>query len=375
MKKRTGVWFLLLYIVFISGCSSKPQEISFTEVDVTDRATIYVDQENCGYMSSLTSSASRHHHLPIEITSEDTELVYYFHVEDGGLTIWDPQSLTETAAAPEQTIQVKNGEYIQWRESCIRDDNYVFFYQGVTWADVRIEKEGNIVGYAVLRLELKESGKPLGEVVKQAEFPLIGGEYQPVTVEYVESQIEKVKQQLTAGDTEAETGNTEETETIDASSVVWTEIDSGISMAGSWIELNAADEEVEYWFTIDDGILLLEGESAPSYAWEGDIDGYHEPRVCSGSVSLRTSTGIFLFEGTRYYRRWQGERTYVNVVMYKEGHIVGYAVLERYYKRESGIDVSLTLLEQIGFPQVDGEYQDISEAYVWAEIAKVKEGQ
>ena len=72
-----------------------------------------------------------------------------------------------------------------------------------------------------------------------------------------------------------------------------------------------------------------------------------------------------------------GGRAYLDILIREGRHIVGYAVVE--IAAEGGGDAPAplhcaTLLKSVSFPQVDGDYQAVTEGYVKAEMEKLKGG-
>lgn len=362
----------------------------YVEAEVTDES-IYADESQIMWKAFDTENMFT---MPIEIASDDSELEYYFCVGDGCLWLDDPDPLVaDTELSPDQAVH--SGDTILWKETATEDDYKIVFLQGVTWAEVRIKKDGNIVGYAVMRLEREESGAIDSELIRHIEFPLVDGAYQPVTEEYVDSQINLVKlewegvQNGTAWLENAEGSDAQESTgyqegTVDEASIVWNGTSGDIMVTELWdwteralkgevvrelVCLNAADNGIEYWFTIDDGTLAAD----EGFESENDGDGHDAPLILSGNASLHMR-GKTVYEGTRYIKRWRGDLTYINVIMYKDDHIVGYAVISLYFPDASRpMKCEAKLMEQVEFPQVDGAYQEISEEYVWSRIEKVKE--
>jgi hypothetical protein len=62
---------------------------------------------------------------------------------------------------------------------------------------------------------------------------------------------------------------------------------------------------------------------------------------------------------------------YVEIIIKLEEHIIGYAVIE--INHEAGLNYNAVVLKSVLFPQIDGEYQNVSEEYVEAAIKKIKE--
>ena len=72
---------------------------------------------------------------------------------------------------------------------------------------------------------------------------------------------------------------------------------------------------------------------------------------------------------------YEGDRTYINIVLWEGEHIVGYAVVE-IYRDDTEDAVAPTyrvrLLRSVSFPKVEGEYQKITAEYVASEMAAAK---
>ena len=332
-------------MIFLYGCGRDTKEISYVEQEVTD-GSLCIDSENI--KTASPTSLAKTFSVPIKITSDDADLEFYFCAEDGVFLV------REDASGEQQTIDSETafhgGDTLLWVESGLADEYYTTFRVGAACVGVRMEKAGNIVGYAVIKLELAESGSTGGSSVNGAV------------------------------DAESKTGKTSG-KTIE-SSIVQSEVSGDILVTEYWrgndqlrngekarelICLNG-DEDTEYWFTVDKGALKADGE----FAGENDGDGHSAPLILSGNATLRIDRTVY--EGTKLLKMWKGGSTYINVVKYKGGNIVGYGVVYLYFPRpeDKGLTCRAELVREVEFPQVNGRYQKISEDYVWTEIEKTK---
>lgn len=374
-------------MIFLYGCGRDTKGISYVEQEVTD-GCLYIDSENI--KTASPTSLAKTFSVPIKITSDDAELEFYFCAENGVFLV------NEDASGERQTIDSETafhgGDTLLWVESGLADEYYTTFRVGAACVGVRMEKAGNIVGYAVIKLERSASGELAGEISRYIEFPQVDGAYQAVTAEYVDGQFEKAKLELAesgstggssvngAVDAESKTGKT--SGKTNESSIVQSEVSGDILVTEYWrgndqlsngekarelICLNG-DEDTEYWFTVDKGALKADGE----FAGENDGDGHSAPLILSGNATLRIDRTVY--QGTKLLKMWKGGSTYINVVKYKGGNIVGYGVVYLYFPRpeDKGLTCRAELVREVEFPQVNGRYQKISEDYVWTEIEKTK---
>lgn len=91
-------------------------------------------------------------------------------------------------------------------------------------------------------------------------------------------------------------------------------------------------------------------------------------------------TSLSVPNGTQIY--WQnitetdlfaGEHAYVDIIIWADDHIVGYAVVDIYLADPASLSFGAAILESISFPTINGEFQDISQAYVQREMMKIRE--
>lgn len=66
--------------------------------------------------------------------------------------------------------------------------------------------------------------------------------------------------------------------------------------------------------------------------------------------------------------------SYIDIIIYANEHIIGYAVIKIFPVTEftKGHVYSVKLLKSASFPQVDGEYQNITIDYIESEMIKIK---
>ena len=95
-------------------------------------------------------------------------------------------------------FQIQNGDTIYWRpDGRIAEMMEFAENQGGIFADIIVKSGDHLVGYMVI--EIRMSNDPMecymGFLVKADSYPMVDGEYQEISEEYVRQQIEKCHQQ------------------------------------------------------------------------------------------------------------------------------------------------------------------------------------
>ena len=124
-----------------------------------------------------------------------------------------------------------------------------------------------------------------------------------------------------------------------------------------WIEMIHQDENTVLTCTADKGHFSLYG-----------------PYIPLKNISVHSFVPVqwYFYEIGGNQNSPRVEQAFIEMVLKSEENIIGYAVIEAIWM--AGPSHSFTLLKSVLFPQVDGEYQNVSEEYVKAAIEKVKEG-
>jgi hypothetical protein len=134
----------------------------------------------------------------------------------------------------------------------------------------------------------------------------------------------------------------------------------GMTYQLQYIMMTYPDENVFFNCSADNGLLsvnsrntidLAKNASVPSgkYIWWHDLE---------------------IGEDGKYFQSLDYGSAFIEIVLRVGENIIGYAVVEPYWVQSDGFHANL--LKSVLFPQVDGEYQNVSEEYVNAAIEKIK---
>ena len=193
------------------------------------------------------------------------------------------------------------------------------------------------IGYAVIEVFERNDGFEYDThgaiVLKSALFPQVGGERQSVSEDYVRAAIEKIK-------AEAVEMNANPPIEVEAELVELENIMGSSSVRPVMITIIHPDENVVFDCTVDNGNFLY---------WE-----YVK------NVSARSGDGLLWMDRGPDF---DVNHAIIEIILKLDAQIVGYVVIEVYPARSN-------LLKSVLFPQVNGEYQDISEEYLKKAIKK-----
>jgi AMMECR1 domain-containing protein len=208
--------------------------------------------------------------------------------------------------------------------------------------------EENIIGYAVIGINQIRDLTYNAVVLKSVLFPQVDGEYQHVSEEYVEAAIAKIKDEAN--------GNPEE-----PAEPAIVEVEAELIELNRWMMVTSApynvimvkhpNENAVFECKAIDGRLWLLG---PEYQKNLSVKPGDKFRWDEFNVSGPLLTHDF-----------------VEIIIKMEKNLIGYAVIE--INRIASLTYNAVVLKSVLFPQIDGEYQNVSEEYVEAAIEKIKD--
>lgn len=130
--------------------------------------------------------------LPLKLSMADNPAAtFQVSTEEGRFLLWDSEQTTSLGSA----AACENDTVLYWNNLSDESDG------GTTsgaYVDVVIYDGGNIIGYAVIQIyTVSDEANPFPTyfalLLQSVSFPKVNGEYQPVTEEYVLSQIKQIK--------------------------------------------------------------------------------------------------------------------------------------------------------------------------------------
>lgn len=129
------------------------------------------------------------------------------------------------------------------------------------------------------------------------------------------------------------------------------------SVPGLPIEFDYDDPNTVVEITADDGVLLV-NDSKIEYL------GKNYQLLNPRNIYWRNLEDVELFTG---------QDTYVGIIVYENGNIIGYAVINIYSDSESDISFKAKFIESYSFEKINGEYQNINKDLILRIIEEAKE--
>lgn len=126
--------------------------------------------------------------LPIKFTYKNQEFSLYVTADQAQLINWKDGKVS----VMQQPVLMKSGDTIYWQ---MRDTDVWAQKKDVHYVNVLNKEQDFIVGYAIIKIAGNTSepgGKVyVASVIKNVLFPKVNGQYQNITEEYVNAEIEK----------------------------------------------------------------------------------------------------------------------------------------------------------------------------------------
>ncbi|HRX13864.1 MAG TPA: hypothetical protein P5087_02465 [Eubacteriales bacterium] len=130
------------------------------------------------------------------------------------------------------------------------------------------------------------------------------------------------------------------------------------SVPGLPIEFDYDDTNTVVEITADDGEFLILNNSKIEYL------GKNCQLVNPQNIYWTNLEDVELFTG---------QDTYVGIIVYENGNIIGYAVINIYLDSESDISFKAKFIESYSFEKINGEYQNIDKDLILQLIEEAKE--
>jgi uncharacterized repeat protein (TIGR02543 family) len=327
-----------------------------------------------------------------------------------------------------------NGPYVPTKNMDVRSGaaiNWANFEYGIgssvshAFVEIVIRLEEHIIGYAVIEAYQRAGADYRGDLLKSVLFPQVGGGYQNVSEEYVKTAIEKIK---SVNRDAAKVAAAKEELTIAA------RLDGNIYLPGflyceiSWASSNEAainsgtgavtgqlyDTEVTLTATLALGGATATKEftvnvvAQPFKEEKAELveflsvfgPGFIPPH----SIKMKHPDENVIYYYNERFRLWGGseiaernmaarsgdiiywehfieaegqriniQRANLSIVLKLGDTIIGYAVIHTNGGRAGSTTYTSQVIKSVLFPQVNGEYQNVSEEYVNAAIARAYE--
>lgn len=247
-------------------------------------------------------------------------------------------------------VTTKSGERVYWNNQSVTVEN-------PDYIEVTIKRGEFIVGYAVIMVEnyLGRERWFNAITLKAAMLPQVHGKYQTVTAEQIKAAMDEAK---TAWEPQKspiifnEAGGFYEQE---EKNLVWLHSWETMHFSGLdnliYTVTDNENDEVRYVTT---GTLY---GYAPDGTW-----GLHEKTTNSGdSVKWMYYRGSYDF----------GETAYVEITVMRDGNIIAYAVVKVEDSEMGLIFYKARTLKSVMLPQMEGEYQPVTNEQVQAAIDDV----
>ena len=137
------------------------------------------------------------------------------------------------------------------------------------------------------------------------------------------------------------------------------------------VEPDFRNSSIQFEISIDGGCFIR----LPDSESRGFLDTYNgQPILYPDNFTVGNCSTIYWLENGSI--DFDGDIAYVDIVIYQEDNIVGYAVLriDRVYDPDCGRTNSfcITLVDSVAFSKIGGHYQNVPESYVRNRIEEVK---
>lgn len=266
-----------------------------------------------------------------------------------------------------QNFTVPNGIQLYWDNwTGVYDDrgNEIRWGGEIAYADIVIFDGDRIIGYAVVKIyttNYQGAGSQFkNKVLETVMFSMDGNELKEISLDYVESCIADAKNHVETEVVHTESGLVYEYTiegAIRLTDLIWFQNDSrkpGLPIQLKWPSGN----NITIFAKADDGSLFYEGN------------------LLNDAIGIKNETEIYwrneIYEGDSKLS-WNEPFTYVDIIVYENDAIIGYAVVEfRYHKGKNTIYEPI-LLKSVSFISPDKAYQNITLDYVQERFMKAKE--
>lgn len=294
---------------------------------IIEEAAELVELSHWGYNSDV--SANR-----VEMTYPDKNFVFNCTVDNGHFRSKPDLNV------PTKNASVNYGDIIYWRVYEIEPDGTALGNIDHSFIEIVLKFEEHIIGYVVVEAHRAYGTTCRAKLLKSILFPQVSGVYQNISEEYVETAIEKTKNESSEKPTEPAVFEEVEAELIQLS--LWV---VGIGQMPNRVEMKYPNENTIFNCTVDNGYFRSPGSSS-------EFTKNKSIHYCDVICWVDSGT----------------DHAFIEIVLKLEEHIIGYAVIEAWTRK--GYHVNL--LKSILFPQADGVCQNVTEEYVKTAIERIK---
>ena len=139
--------------------------------------------------------------LPLTLSAADYQDVIFEVSADGGeLLLWEGGEIIPVSSP----FKAENYTTIYWTALYQTDNGSVDLYTGNrAYINIMLYEGNNIVGYAVVEIRTEDAFDAAeqtymyyAKLLESVSFPKVDGNYQQITDEYVESEIERIKSEI-----------------------------------------------------------------------------------------------------------------------------------------------------------------------------------
>lgn len=131
--------------------------------------------------------------IPLELSvSEHPNIIFEISVDRGELILWQEDQIINM----DSSFEAENGATIYWRTPSETESGNVELYKETqAHIDIIMREGENIVGYAVIGIYTDEAEQDIyyAKLLKSVSFPKLNGNYQRITTEYIEAEIQRFK--------------------------------------------------------------------------------------------------------------------------------------------------------------------------------------
>lgn len=302
-----------------------------------------------------------------EQTLQDSKITFDLSCQHGSFYTWEKMEVSphaKTVVTHGQAVSLENEQYVYWRAEKTMLWTKFLDEQGGIYINVIVRADEHIVGYAIFEIVAQDELMQFYGIAMRESvyYPKVDGQFQEITEEYVQSQM----------DTEALTPMT----------------GNEIAMGGVYLSARDPVERVDcLYMSICHGIRYTCHVFDQRYAdREITFDiSMNDCRICVGNkyytekVTLPNNT-IFFVHG--YHYASADQPVLLDVVIRADGKAIGYAVIKigqhSRYNPETGVMEPMPLTfaadscYSFVYPPVNGQLPEITEEEILQQLESHK---
>lgn len=117
------------------------------------------------------------------------------------------------------------------------------------------------------------------------------------------------------------------------------------------------------------------GDAEVTFAISSECEGFCDDMILKNGETISLKNQMDTMERINFASKYAEKDFYLDIIVYADGKIVGYGIMSFYMSENGGGVCYAYKCVTVCFPMLDGQYQDVSEEYVWQQIEVYKQAQ